>query len=814
MKLKQILFLCLSFVIFANCNSRIQAQNNPFKIIASQDADSLNTFPIDQSFIAFNSTREKFGLQKIDNSWRVIKVAAISSHSAPTFILIDGKGEKRKSVAAGGIHPKMFFIESELKKGKLNGKTLSISSGKAYLVKTYKENVPNGLTQYFDDNEKVIFQIEYKNGVPWNGQEVNYSSRENKHFRMDSYQEGIKHGKCGVYNNGIPEEEKFYEKGILTKELRYYINEFAGVLSSEEIYDNRKGKSYKSWHENKTLAYAKAFTLNSKRHGIFQTWDTTGILTDEVEFINGKQHGKQYVNSYGTAHEIWYWNGKKLEDQDEFNSLALKYPKPEISSEDDLIKAEKKEERRIRWSTNLRNNKNLVLTLEESLFSKDDDLRVYRSALTQIEKSKDITLIPSLMNFYSKLKTQMSYEYDPEIHPVENEKVNQFLLSFRRTLLVLEMEKNGVKTEKEEIKYLLGEIKTKLTKEVDYIDAEYYLLKKYAQKLEAQSLKLIDKENHHYLKLVGLLLLKEAKNENLEKIILERIEKYRNNSPVFGWMAQILATDGSEQGLEYFFNQLDETDKDTRREIIFSMKKLSKGDQAFLEQKKIDYPLLGNAMKERLSMTPSDVRKKFSASNFNYAVTFRKGGMTRRFWLGEYLGDRSTEELITILESVNEDLDNFDERANEVKAAYLLGDRQLAGELELNKNQEERIEKIVLRYLELEQSKKNSGGWWSPSLQMERLWLVAEPTLLKNIENPDQKIVGLVFTSLRKMKSEQLVKNIITIANDCKDRETCNHYISLLKNMNFPTGSSVSRRKTMDDDAFQKIYDELIIAFL
>lgn len=148
------------------------------------------------------------------------------------------------------------------------------------------------------------------------------------------------------------------------------------------------------------------------------------------------------------------------------------------------------------------------------------------------------------------------------------------------------------------------------------------------------------------------------------------------------------------------------------------------------------------------------------------------------------------------------------------KAAKALGDRTLGGGLQLSDDEKAVIEKVVMGYLAL--SKSTDANEHSEAMQqIERLWLVAEPALLKNLDGGgDLTKAELAVKSLILMRNEAIIKAIIEKARTAKDEQSKGIAIFALKMMKEQRRSLIPGRKCLDEKESQALYEKLVLPAL
>jgi HEAT repeat protein len=143
------------------------------------------------------------------------------------------------------------------------------------------------------------------------------------------------------------------------------------------------------------------------------------------------------------------------------------------------------------------------------------------------------------------------------------------------------------------------------------------------------------------------------------------------------------------------------------------------------------------------------------------------------------------------------------------KAAKVLGDRAIASRLNLSREENESVNKIVDNYLK--QSKATTANKRVEARhQIERLWHVAVPELLKNMSNRNPTIAELSVKSLILMRNEDIIRQIIDIAKTTNDPHTKAVAIFTLKKMKEQRKSRIPGRKCLNEEESKVLYDRLV----
>lgn len=171
--------------------------------------------------------------------------------------------------------------------------------------------------------------------------------------------------------------------------------------------------------------------------------------------------------------------------------------------------------------------------------------------------------------------------------------------------------------------------------------------------------------------------------------------------------------------------------------------------------------------------------------------------------------DFSTLDTTEVVKRVTESRDRTTLR----KAAKVLGDRNIAGTLKISKDQARLLEGVVVGYLGQGKA-KDSNEREEARQQIERLWRVAAPALLKNVGNKDPAIAELAIKSLILMRNETIVHSLIDIARSTNDEYTKVMAIFALKKMTEQRKSLIPGRACLDEKESKRLYDEVVVPTL
>lgn len=167
--------------------------------------------------------------------------------------------------------------------------------------------------------------------------------------------------------------------------------------------------------------------------------------------------------------------------------------------------------------------------------------------------------------------------------------------------------------------------------------------------------------------------------------------------------------------------------------------------------------------------------------------------------------DLSVLETAEVVKRLAESKDKIESR----KAAKVLGDRSIAGKLDISSEEEQTIENVVSGYFEQGKS-ANVNERVEARQQVERLWHVAAPTLLENLNSKDPTIAEMAIKSLILMRNESIIKALVEKARSAKDEHTKAMVIFALKKMKEQRKSLIPGRECLDEEQSRILYDRLV----
>jgi hypothetical protein len=175
-----------------------------------------------------------------------------------------------------------------------------------YETSVYRENQRNGMRVSFSSTGAEIARCEYRADEPWTGRLL-----ERNGFSPVLWDVGYRDGKLDgaeihCESDGTISRLRTFRAGILHGVSQNY---FQGVLRSEEIYENGRYVSHRSWYPNGQLEWTNAYDENGRPHGRNTRHKATGELDIEWNHNHGDRHGRWWETG---QQETWYWYKEHL----------------------------------------------------------------------------------------------------------------------------------------------------------------------------------------------------------------------------------------------------------------------------------------------------------------------------------------------------------------------------------------------------------------------------------------------------------------------------------------------------------------------
>lgn len=147
------------------------------------------------------------------------------------------------------------------------------------------------------------------------------------------------------------------------------------------------------------------------------------------------------------------------------------------------------------------------------------------------------------------------------------------------------------------------------------------------------------------------------------------------------------------------------------------------------------------------------------------------------------------------------------------KAARALGDRSIAGTLSPSEHDKVAINSVVEYWLQQTMSRDPSERV-EVRQQVERLWWIAAPALLANIDSRDGAKAETAIKSLVLMRNEDIIRSLMKTATEASDPRTRARAIFALGKMTEKRESMIPGRTCMSDGASKALADTLLLPFL
>jgi hypothetical protein len=147
------------------------------------------------------------------------------------------------------------------------------------------------------------------------------------------------------------------------------------------------------------------------------------------------------------------------------------------------------------------------------------------------------------------------------------------------------------------------------------------------------------------------------------------------------------------------------------------------------------------------------------------------------------------------------------------KLAKVIGDRSIAGSLQLSEPEKEQLKQEVTNILH--QAKSPDGNERAEARQqIERLWHAAAPTLIANVTTNDLTIAELAVKSLILMRDESIVNDLIREAKTTTDEGRRQMLIFAFSKMKEQSKPLIPGRECLDDNKSQELYSRLVVPAL
>lgn len=155
-----------------------------------------------------------------------------------------------------------------------------------------------------------------------------------------------------------------------------------------------------------------------------------------------------------------------------------------------------------------------------------------------------------------------------------------------------------------------------------------------------------------------------------------------------------------------------------------------------------------------------------------------------------------------------------DNRIIRWKATKVIGDRQIAGKLDLSKEELAELEQYIAKQIELIGSAKTGEARSDINSQIARLWRLSANKLIENLGNNNLAIVDAVIENLAMMRNEEIVDQIIARIESSSNPKFKQFAIYAIGMMNSKYSCHIPNRPTMSDEESDALAAKTIIPFL
>lgn len=144
------------------------------------------------------------------------------------------------------------------------------------------------------------------------------------------------------------------------------------------------------------------------------------------------------------------------------------------------------------------------------------------------------------------------------------------------------------------------------------------------------------------------------------------------------------------------------------------------------------------------------------------------------------------------------------------KLAKVIGDRSIAGTLELSKPEAEQVRLEILGLLDRAKSSDTNERSEAKS-QIERMWRAGVPTLIEHI-SPSNNVasVELAVKSLILMRDENVVTNLINDATLTQDPQRRQFLVFTLSQMKEKRSSNIPGRTCLGEKESEELYTKFV----
>ena len=169
---------------------------------------------------------------------------------------------------------------------------------------------------------------------------------------------------------------------------------------------------------------------------------------------------------------------------------------------------------------------------------------------------------------------------------------------------------------------------------------------------------------------------------------------------------------------------------------------------------------------------------------------------------GEDVSSIATSDVVSRLSSSGD-------RIERRKLAKVIGDRSIAGNLQLSDAEKQQIRQEVVKTLQLAKS-PDANERSEARQQIERLWHPAAPALIASITASDVTISELAVKSLILMRNEWIISELVQEAKTTADEGKRQMLVFALSKMTEQRKSLIPGRACLDDKQSGELYSRLV----
>lgn len=373
------------------------------------------------------------------------------------------------------------------------------------------------------------------------------------------------------------------------------------------------------------------------------------------------------------------------------------------------------------------------------------------------------------------------------------------------TLLSFDLDEHGLDSVTERATHLFGVIENKLKDGHAVINAEFILLQDDATHLTELLLKILDSSPNEDIRAVAVDVARSSTDPRVEREILARLDQaYLNQRTLFLRMGGLLGVIGGEPSVRYLVECLNRGDADARTAAVGSLSQLARrgrDEQVRVAARAALLDVEGKQASQPdeaggLRMPQDGVRAPARGPEP------QEGRFMRPEEIGEDLSSQSSAELITVLLRAGDPIARR-------KAARTLGDRAIAGALELSEAETNALGDVVRECVEMCRSDDpnvRSEGW----IVVQYLWRLAVPSLLEQLDNESTCTAENAARLLGVMQDEAIVRAVVERVGKPDDDHGRRFAIVVLRSLQHRSRPLVSGRTPLDDEQAKSLYETVI----